>query len=952
LKPFLRSLAEKLYNEYGKEISALKIVFPSRRAGVYFRHHLSEYLAESKNPVPVWSPVTLGIDDFINENCSALIADELTLIFEIYEIYKKYNSELTFDQFYPWGQIILRDFDDIDKNDIDASRLFRILKEHKEIEEDFALSVADKEEFFRFWNSFSAKDISGLQDEFIQTWEILGNVYTELQAALGSKGICYEGMAYKKLMLDVKNGKYKPDCHKIIFAGFNMLNRCEEVIFDELLKRGEAEVYWNADEYYLNGEHKQEAGRFLNKNFVELGINEPLWIEDNLGTSAKTIDLTGAPLEISQVKILASKLQVLTPDEISRTAIVLPDDSMLLPLLNSLPENCEAVNVTMGYSFRGSRLYSLLKLVMELQSNRSGTGKSAAFYHRDVISVLLHPLIKQFASAEADSAVSVINKRNIIYASQKFLAESFKGTNPIIKSLFTSTETASELYEYTAGLLVALGEHSNSSGGSAQFEIEILNRVYAELNRLNAISEKHPGELDKETFGRIFMEAAASLKIPFSGEPLKGLQVMGMLETRSLDFDNVYILSVNEGILPRENSLSSFIPYALRRSFRLPLPEDDQAASAYNFYSLLQRAENVTLLYNTETGTLTAGEKSRFIMQIEHELAAINKNIILKNSVFESDIELPKRREISVPKTAEVFGSLKGITRFSASSLTTYINCPLQFYFSRAAKLREEDSVEEYFTGAAFGNLLHQIMDILYRDLKGKTAGEKEIRAIMKTVNSSYDKLWKQACTEANEYVEFAEIKQGKNVLFKSIIHRLVNKILEHDLIEAPFKVLAIEEKIEREMKVKTSAGEFTVTLHGRLDRVEQKEGITRIIDYKTGNVKAEKQSAKVSDPEHIEKLFSEIKMKENFQQMFYASLYMNENSNSRLMVGIYPLKKIADGVYWFEEEPIPEERKKIFEEHLNKLFEEILDPRTPFNQTEDTDRCKYCPYASICYRD
>ncbi|MBL8015850.1 MAG: PD-(D/E)XK nuclease family protein, partial [Ignavibacteria bacterium] len=765
MKPFIRTLAENLYAEHGKDISGLKIVFPSRRAGVYLRHHLSEFLAEEKITTPVWSPVTLGIDDFINENCSRLIADDLTIIFEIYEIYKKYNSDLTFDQFYPWGEIILRDFNDIDKNDIDASRLFRILKEHKEIEEDFAVSVADKEEFYRFWNSFSAKDISGLQDEFIQTWEILGNVYTELQSALKAKNLCYEGMAYKELMLNVKNGTYEPGCRKIIFAGFNQLNKCEQVIFNELLKRGEAEVYWNADEYYLNDD-KQEAGRFLKKNFTDLNINVPLWKENNLSSSDKVIEVIGAPLEVSQAKILGSRLKKLSAEELANTAIVLPDDSMLLPLLNSLPENCKAVNVTMGYSFRGSRLYSLLKLIMELQKNISGSGRSAAFYHRDVIGVLLHPLIKQFAPDEADMTVSTINRRNIIYASQKFLNECFKGTAGIINDLFAPAETASELYEYISQLLVGLGEFSNSDAGSAQFETEILNRVYAELNRLNSISEQHTGEIDKETFGRLFMESAATLKIPFSGEPLKGLQVMGMLETRSLDFDNVFILSVNEGILPRDNSLSSFIPYALRRSFRMPLPEDTQADFAYHFYSLLQRAKNVTLLYNTETGALNTGEKSRFIMQIEHELAANNKNITLKSSVFESDITLPKRQEISVPKNDEVFGLLKGIKRFSASSLTTYINCPLQFYFSRAARLAEEDSVEEYFTGAAFGNLLHQIMDILYRDLKSNTAGEKEIRALIKTVNSSYDDLWKQACTEANEYAEFASIKQGKNVLF------------------------------------------------------------------------------------------------------------------------------------------------------------------------------------------
>ena len=391
------------------------------------------------------------------------------------------------------------------------------------------------------------------------------------------------------------------------------------------------------------------------------------------------------------------------------------------------------------------------------------------------------------------------------------------------------------------------------------------------------------------------------MKIPFSGEPLEGIQIMGMLETRSLDFDNVIILSVNEGILPRETGISSFIPFALKKAFKLPVSEDTEADYAYYFYRLLQKAKNVTLIYNTETGIISAGEKSRFIMQVESELAAANKNIHIESLLLAGDIELPKRKEIKIEKTKEVLELLKNQKQYSATTLSSYINCPLQFYFKKAAKLKEEEEVEEYFSAAAFGNIFHQLMDILYRDETGKEVSAGKLNSIIVNLNGNYDELWKQACEELKEYTEFAKIKQGKNLLYKSIIKKLINKVLESDLAQTPFKILALETDAERKVSIQIDGETTEVTLYGRLDRIELKDGITKIIDYKTGTVESSKQSSKVSDSEHIDNIFLNIKLKENFQQLFYASLYLNSNKTAKLIVGIYPLKKISGGVTWFE---------------------------------------------------
>lgn len=945
MKPFLEKLAEELYSRYREGISGIQVVFPSRRAGIYFKKHLSGLLKE-----PIWSPSTCGISDFIRDNSENSIADELTLIFELYEVYRELAEEVTFDKFYPWGEIILRDFDEIDKSLADADYLFRILMEHRKVEEDFEVKVSDLEQFYRFWDSFSEKDITDLQKEFIKTWEILGKVYKIFRARLYEKNLCYEGMAFRKLYENVRDNKFTTEYSNIVFAGFNQLNKCEEEIIKCLIKQGITQTYWDADKYY-SGNKIQEAGKFLRENFVNLGINEPQWIDDSLSSSEINIKIIGSPLEVSQAKVLGSELEKLVMTATGKTAIVLPDDSFLMPVLRSIPPNIDAINITMGYSFRNSGLFSLFELLRDLNLNSTGKGRSKEYYHKDIIAILLHPYIRETDPWGINDVVSSINKRNVIYASAKYLKSFFKRPNILLEQIFTNSETTEDSYMYLKEIIVILSEVISGRKFSNVYESEFVNRAFIEVNRVKSVLDNYSIPVEKTTFWNILTEYTSRIKIPFSGEPLQGIQIMGMLETRSLDFENVFILSLNEGTLPRETGTGSFIPYSLRKAFRLPLSEDTEADYAYYFYRLLQKAKNVTLMYNTETGIIFSGEKSRFIMQLETELKETNKNISIESVLLKGNIELPKRREIKIEKTKEILERLKNQKQFSASLISNYINCSLQFYFKKAAGLKEEDEVEEYFSAADFGNIFHQLMEILYRNDVGTEITKDRIVSINENLENNYEELWKQACEELSGFSEFAKLNRGKNLLYKRVIKRLIGKVLESDSLNAPFKIIELESKATKIISVEINGEPADITLYGRLDRVEIKDGVTRIIDYKTGNVIFPNRK-KFSQTELLEMMFNDVKLKEYFQQLFYASLYLSGNNVSGLIVGVYPLKKISDGVYWFEKLPITAEKMEQFESNLSILLKKIFDSTTPFTQTKDPEKCKYCPYKSICYRD
>jgi hypothetical protein len=593
-----------------------------------------------------------------------------------------------------------------------------------------------------------------------------------------------------------------------------------------------------------------------------------------------------------------------------------------------------------------------MQLLKNLHKNKKITADSPVFYHKDVIQILLHPYVKFLSVSEIYRLVGEIKKRNIVFVSRNRITGSFENTPELISEIFSIPDTIDSSFSFLYRIIELISRRFESNPEASKFEAEYLFALFTELNRMNGILKKYTDQIDAETFWKLLTEVLSSIKIPFTGEPLKGLQIMGLLETRALDFENVYILSMNEDIMPRGNSVRSFIPYNLRRAFNLPTYEDDDSTYAYYFYRIIQRAKNICLVYNTEPGEILAGEKSRFIMQVENELAQENPNIKLESMIMQSDADMTKRREIIIQKSNDILKSLEKEEYISVTRLSTYINCPLQFYLRTVAKLKEEETVDEFLSGAGFGTILHKLMDLIYSDHKDKIIDKKLIISLKAKLGKDYDDLWEKACSNTADLEEFKGKLQGKNLLYKNVIKKLIGKVLDNDLKEAPFKIISLENSVAKELDISLNGKTQKVKLLGRLDRVEEKNGVIRIIDYKTGIVKKPKLSSKETDEEKINRIFLNPDYKENFQQLIYAYLYLDNYDAKDLIIGVYPLRDLSSGIYWFEEEPVTKNKTLIFENQLKELLTKIFDTTSPFTQTDDIERCRFCSYKSICYRD
>ena len=946
--PFIKKLAGYLNNNYGDELTDSCIVFPSRRAGIYFRKYISELLTK-----PAWSPTIFSIEDFVWEHSDFIKADELVLIFELYNVFRKYGEKETFDEFYPWGEVLLRDFDEIDKNLVAPDTLFRVLKETRDVESLFFLGLDELEHFKAFWSTFSNRKLNDAQTEFIRIWNMLQNVYTDFKLVLEAEHIAYEGMALRKLCDEIKSGTKTFDkFNHIVFAGFNSLSRGEEFIFKNISKSVKTEIFWDADNYYI-GDNYQEAGRFIRKNLKSFKDNSPKWIEDNLlNNGKKKINIIGAPLNIGQVKALGDKLKeavtqkIISPDD--RTAVILPDENMLIPAIYSIPPEIKKMNVTMGFPFKSTPLFNLINLLKSLQSNKKSR-KDSVYYHQDVIEILMHPYIKFVDPAFVYEMVNYIKRYSIIYISGKKIKEHDEDTHELFKLIFTPASTKDEIINYLYSILNIISAKSgNSSESFAKFELEYFYSLYEQLNRIRDIMSRFDESIGEKTFWNILLESLKILKIPFTGEPLEGLQVMGLLESRALDFENVFILSMNEGTLPKGQTHSSFIPYNLRRAFNLPTYEDTDSVSAYYFYRLIQKAKNIFLFYNTESNDVYSGEKSRFLLQMESELSG-KENIELNNFIVQTSIDNSVRTGISIPKTESLIDRLKNEKHFSATDVINYVNCSLKFYFKKAAKLKEEDEVEEYFSPATFGKIFHSVMQNVYSDFKDKTLGKNDIAKIKADFQSGYDDIYKKTLNEIAELKESGSEPQGKNLLFKNIIKKLVVKVLENDIDEAPFILKELELAVEKEIIISANGNEYNVKLLGRIDRIDEKDGTIQVLDYKTGNVTKDSKTLKVG---YIDDCFTDPKYKASLQAAFYGYLYLSKNPGQKIQLGIYPVKKLDDGIAFIENIDLSGNGLTQFEENIKKLFSDVFDMNIPFTQTKDKDRCKYCPYTGICYRE
>ena len=968
---FLKQVATHLFKIHHDNISQLTLVFPNRRGGVFFTNYLNSLVK-----TPLISPGIVTINELFSELSPLHVPDRLSLIFRLYNVYcESTRSNELFDDFYFWGEMLIGDFDQVDKYLVNAHDLFTNVTELKEIDVRFSdLKEDERERLGSFWKTLSNSDKTPNQQEFVRLWEDIKGIYDKLKVSLVEEGLAYEGMLYRDVV--EKNLHGNPPLFEekhFVFIGFNALNKCEEALFEYLQTIGKATFFWDFDNYYYE-DPAQEAGLFLRKNMIRFP-HSGYFPENGLNmTSPKSIKVINISSQVGQAQVAANELlgQLSSELNFDETAVVLCDEELLLPVINALPETTNKVNVTMGYPLKMTPVYSLVIQLINLQKNtRKDENGGFTYYNKDVIRVLNHQLVIDFEPLAGKNLIESILENNIIYLSENDLSK-----NNLFKQLFSSAQNISGLADYFLGILQTLFNHWQKRGedksgqnfdsqtviqqveNSAIF-CEYLYQSYLAVNKLKDILFNDGAKvfetdnfISKDSFFRFLTQYLSGLTIPFEGEPLEGLQIMGILETRTLDFKNLIVLSMNDGIMPKISSSGSFIPYNLRRVFGLPTIEEQNAMYAYYFYRLIQRSENVTFVYDSGANGMFTGEKSRYLYQLQLESPFKIEEI---NMVF--NIEHIAVQPISINKDEKVMARLSdylnGSRPLSPSAIDKYLTCPLQFYFRYSAGLDEPDEISEEVDAKIFGLLFHHSMENIYQSYIGKSINYEDITAILKNqeniekiIKSSFDAVY----FKGNKSVEKAGFT-GRNWLIFEVVKKYVNQILEVDRKRAPFEIVGLEKKVFSTISINNSLQ--NVMIGGTIDRIDRIGESVYIFDYKTGK-------AELSFPLLISLFDRENKTRNKgaFQTLVYSYiLHLNNPELVNIHPGIFSLRGI------FDENFEPSLRSKEignepvdfipvsdqFEVLFRQLLEEIFNTNIPFIQTENVDHCKYCSYRQIC---
>ncbi|MGI8892764.1 MAG: PD-(D/E)XK nuclease family protein, partial [Bacteroidia bacterium] len=867
---FLDLVAKEYIDKETKDFSGYCFVFPTRRACLYFKKKFASSLTH-----PVWAPAVLPVEEFLGKLSTKQIADDIHLISELFLVYKDYFPEETFDKFYAWGELLLRDFDEIDRYLIAPELLFSNIEEFKEIQTLFQPDDEDLKSLQEFWNGFSGKELTSLRKEFYKTWKVLPQIYADFNKKLDESNFCYEGSAYKEIAEKISSGEIVIPWKKVIFSGFYALSKAEQIIFDHLLKQGKAEILRDIDEYYCNPAF--EIARFT-KSLPQ----EFKWKNKYFARDEKKIEMAGVPLLAGQAKYMGQKLKELINSKDfnpERTAVVLPDTGLLFPVLNSIPEEIEHINVTMGYPLKDTPLAGLITILSELHQHAT-SDNGIRFYHKDVTALLQNPLIRTIARHTLNSWFNLFNKEGWIFISADQLLNILPKEFEIV---FRKIKYTPEIIPYLRDVLFMLSDHLEND----ELQPDFISGFISQLNKFENSLHDHLHLFDEVTCWRAIHELIHAGRIPFEGEPVDGIQIMGFLETRNLDFDNLIILSCNENLLPPPGKTGSFIPYPIRKGFGLPSYEEKDAISAYHFYRLLQRAKNITLIYDTEVKSVIGGEKSRFLLQIEHELAKNYQNIHLTKKIISTQIKREQVSGLNVDKTDDVVKLLQRFTdkgdneiekRLSASALIDYINCPMQFYFKHVARIKELTAPDEDLNAIPFGQVLHRAIEILYKEKDVLHLEDDKISSMIEAaVNTAI----------GEQFSNPDDIIKGKNILLRDVILELLKSIIRNDRQTADLVIKELESKLTLDFQLDNG---LTVGLHGVADRVDFTENILRIIDYKTGHVYINKSL-------DIAKIFSDVKFKAVFQAFYYAYLFKRMKSPGMIKAGIYNLPRANAGI-------------------------------------------------------
>ena len=910
---FLDKLASVIIDKYYNNLSNTIIVLPNKRAKIFLIEALKKQVSNN-----ILSPEIIAIEDFIQEISGIRTIDPIELLFEFYQVYlsitdKKNQQE--FELFANWAKTLLQDFNEIDRYLLNPNHILSYLKDIEDIKK-WGIEVENK---------------TKLLENYIDFWKLLPNYYESLYDYLLKKGIGYQGLIYREAVNNLENYSKTIQNKKFVFAGFNALNQSEEKIIQFLISKDLAEIFWDADQTFLNDPF-HDAGMFLRRfksNWNHYKSNPFEWIVNDF-SKTKNIQIIGTPKTIGQAKITGSIIEKIKSDNpdsnLNNVAIVLGEENLLVPLLYALPVTVGALNITMGYSGKNNPAQILIAKLFKMHTNSlSRNATNYVFYYKDVLDILTHPLVEPYSNSK--QLVQIINKNNYTFITHKKLLELNGNSNQLFDLLFNKWVNGSiEVLESITSLLLVIKQSLDNENEEEKITKAFVFSIFKVINKLKNYYSQH-SHIDKiETLHAIYKQIIDLAEVSFEGEPLNGLQIMGVLESRVLDFETVIVTSMNEGKFPAGKSMNSFIPYDVKRELGLPTYKEKDAIYTYHFYHLLQRAKNIYLLYNTENDGLDGGEKSRFITQLEVE-KQLNHN--LTHEIYNAVLPEIAYKPMVILKSESVMLRLKEIceTGFSPSALTSYIRNPIDFYFQKILRIREVEEVEENIALNTLGTIIHKTLEALYRPLIDKILSEIDIQNCNKLLDDEVLKQFKEVYKEG-------EIKQGRNLLAFEVAKRNVSNFLKMELESIKngdsIKILALEQTYERTLTHSTLP--FPVLIKGNVDRIEERNGSIRIIDYKTGKVEARNVTLKSWNG-----LIDNIKNDKIIQVLAYAFMY-EKSSDLLIEAGIISFKNIKSGFlpFIFKEDKIANSviSEFIMENYLQQivlLLNEILDKNIPF---------------------
>lgn len=908
MQNFLKDVLDHILHQKKYRPDQCILILPGKRAGSYLKH-----LLKTQTDYQGFPPEILSIEEFVTKITGLKTLDQTNSLFRFYETYLHLTPKAEqedFKTFFGWAQTLLHDFNEIDRYLIPTQSFFAYLSDIKNIEH-WSLSIPQSDivaAYLKFWNKLPL-----YHEHFVEN--ILKN------------GEAYQGLIYREATRQIESFLSELKQH-IYFVGFNALNNAEQNIIQQVLNSQKGEIFWDIDQNFLENKI-HAAGKFIRRYretwpYYVKEEQEFNWVSSHF-SEEKNIEIIGIPQNIGQAKYVGNLLEKV---DLAKTAVILNDENLLFPVLNSLPENVEKVNITMGLALDKTPPAALFESLFKIQAEENN-----GLYYKNVLSVITNPIVQKQLKKTADLIKKDLLEKNRIYVGQEKILEQLQGKNRRILEICFTPQTEN-LPQFIIDLIELTRLLKSDEVEENALENQYLYHFHKVFKKIHNLLEQYRVKIDLQAFHRIYKEILQTETLDFSGSPFDGLQVMGMLETRTLDYENIILTSVNEGILPGGKTSNSFIPYDLKVQYGLPTYREKDAVYTYHFYRLLQRAKNIYLLYNSETSGLNAGEKSRFITQLEVEKQPKHQ---LSHKLITPKIYASQTEEIQqIEKTEQVLEILQKRAEkgFSPSALTTYIRNPMDFYRRYVLGIFDEDEIEEIISPRTLGNIVHNTLEVFYKKIEGKTVQSEDLKTMIQQIEPEVRAQFKENYREAN-------YEEGENLIIFEIAKRFVYNFLkkEEKIIEqADLNILQIESDSFRQ-QIDIPHFNFPVFLTGKVDRVDELNGQIRVVDYKTGSVQP--HQLKISD---FELLVTDKKHQQAFQVLCYAYMLMNQTAYPQIQAGIISFRNLKSGFMPFtyqddkkkDQQEIDKNILALFENHLKALIEEIFDPAIPFEEKED----------------